>query len=98
MDKDAAVWIMDLRSNPGGGSGATADTASLFLGQVGQLGRGPDAHHRLAVHRLVEGLVLFGGHIKGIGVADGFQDGVQGVQGQDLLAKREEMAYRTPKL
>ena len=33
MDKDAAVWIMDLRSNPGGGSGATADTASLFLGQ-----------------------------------------------------------------
>lgn len=32
MDDDAAVWIVDLRSNPGGDSGATAASASLFAG------------------------------------------------------------------
>ncbi|MCI9155444.1 MAG: PDZ domain-containing protein [Lawsonibacter sp.] len=33
MNDHASVWIMDLRSNPGGDSGATADSASLFVGQ-----------------------------------------------------------------
>lgn len=32
LDEDTAVWIMDLRSNPGGDSGATAVSASLFTG------------------------------------------------------------------
>lgn len=32
LDEDTAVWIMDLRSNPGGDSGATASSASLFTG------------------------------------------------------------------
>ena len=32
LDKDTAVWIMDLRSNPGGSSEATAASASLFAG------------------------------------------------------------------
>lgn len=32
LDEDTAVWIMDLRSNPGGDSGATATSASLFTG------------------------------------------------------------------
>lgn len=32
MDDDTAVWIMDLRANPGGDSGATATSASLFTG------------------------------------------------------------------
>ena len=32
MDGHAAVWIVDLRSNPGGDSGATAVSASLFTG------------------------------------------------------------------
>lgn len=32
LDDDTAVWIMDLRANPGGDSGATASSASLFTG------------------------------------------------------------------
>lgn len=32
LDGDTAVWIMDLRANPGGDSGATATSASLFTG------------------------------------------------------------------
>ena len=32
LDDDTAVWIMDLRANPGGDSGATATSASLFTG------------------------------------------------------------------
>lgn len=32
LDGDTAVWIVDLRSNPGGDSGATATSASLFTG------------------------------------------------------------------
>ncbi len=32
LDEATAVWIMDLRSNPGGDSGATATSASLFTG------------------------------------------------------------------
>ena len=32
LEDDIAVWIMDLRSNPGGDSGATAASASLFAG------------------------------------------------------------------
>lgn len=32
LDDDVSVWIMDLRSNPGGDSGATASSASLFAG------------------------------------------------------------------
>lgn len=32
MDDDTAVWIVDLRANPGGDSGATATSASLFTG------------------------------------------------------------------
>ena len=32
MDDTTAVWIMDLRSNPGGDSNATASTASFFTG------------------------------------------------------------------
>lgn len=32
MDRHAAVWIMDLRSNPGGDSSATAISASHFTG------------------------------------------------------------------
>lgn len=32
LDKDTAVWIMDLRSNPGGSSTATASSAGLFIG------------------------------------------------------------------
>ena len=32
LDDDTAVWIVDLRSNPGGDSGATATSASLFTG------------------------------------------------------------------
>lgn len=32
MDGDTSVWIVDLRANPGGDSGATATSASLFTG------------------------------------------------------------------
>ncbi|NBI09030.1 PDZ domain-containing protein [Colidextribacter sp. OB.20] len=32
MEDSAEVWIVDLRANPGGDSGATAATASLFTG------------------------------------------------------------------
>lgn len=32
LDEDTAVWVVDLRSNPGGDSGATATSASLFTG------------------------------------------------------------------
>ena len=32
MDDHTEVWIMDLRSNPGGDSGATAASATLFTG------------------------------------------------------------------
>ena len=32
MEDHAAVWIVDLRANPGGDSGATATSASLFTG------------------------------------------------------------------
>lgn len=32
MDDGVSVWIMDLRSNPGGDSGSTAASASLFTG------------------------------------------------------------------
>lgn len=32
LDEDTAVWIMDLRSNPGGSSTVTAASAGLFLG------------------------------------------------------------------
>ena len=32
LDKDTAVWVMDLRSNPGGSSTATAASAGLFTG------------------------------------------------------------------
>ena len=32
LDDDTAVWIVDLRSNPGGDSRSTAATAALFIG------------------------------------------------------------------
>ena len=32
LEEDASVWIVDLRSNPGGGSAATALTSSFFTG------------------------------------------------------------------
>lgn len=32
LDDETAVWIMDLRSNPGGDSGSTAASVSLFTG------------------------------------------------------------------
>ena len=32
LDSSAAVWVVDLRSNPGGGSDSTALTSSLFTG------------------------------------------------------------------
>lgn len=32
LEDDVSLWIMDLRSNPGGDSGATASSASLFTG------------------------------------------------------------------
>ena len=33
LEDKTSVWIVDLRSNPGGDSGATADAASLFIGR-----------------------------------------------------------------
>lgn len=33
LDKKVSVWVMDLRSNPGGTATAAAGTAGLFLGQ-----------------------------------------------------------------
>lgn len=33
LDKDTAVWVMDLRGNPGGTSAAAAGAAGVFLGQ-----------------------------------------------------------------
>lgn len=33
LDKDTAVWIMDLRGNPGGTSASAAGSAGVFLGQ-----------------------------------------------------------------
>lgn len=32
MEEDASVWVVDLRANPGGDSGATALSAGLFTG------------------------------------------------------------------
>ena len=40
LEDKTSVWIVDLRSNPGGDSGATADAASLFIG------RGTMLHYR----------------------------------------------------
>lgn len=34
LDKDVSVWIMDLRSNPGGTSDAAAGSAGLFVGSA----------------------------------------------------------------
>ena len=44
-----------------------------------------NAHHRLAVHLIQEGLVLLRRHIYGVGVVQGLQNGLSGVQIQDLL-------------
>ena len=42
--------------------------------------RGADAHHFLAVYRLVKGLILLRVHVIGVGIAQGSQNFVQGVQ------------------
>ena len=49
------------------------------------LERHADSHHRLAVHLIQEGLVLLRRHIYGVGVVQGLQNGLSGVQIQNLL-------------
>ena len=67
------------------GGGAVQHREDLHPVAYGGLDGHPDAHHRLAVHLVQEGLVLLGGHIGGIGVVQGVQNSLNCVLLQDVF-------------
>ena len=67
------------------GGGALQHGEDLHSVVYSGLDGDPDAHHRLAVHLVQEGLVLLGGHVGGIGVVQGVQNGLNRVLVQDIF-------------
>ena len=67
----------------GGGVGQDGQDQKAVV--IGGLHRDAHAHQGLAVDGVGELLILLGGHVIGVGVAQGLQDLVQGVQRQDAL-------------
>ena len=75
---------------PGGqsgllGGGVVQDGEDLDSVVHGVLDGHADAHHRLTVHLVQECLVLLRRHVYSVGVVQGLQDGLGGVQIQNLL-------------